>query len=43
VVHEVLQVVNSASIPEGWNDTTIVRILKVDNLEKVAWFFPISL
>lgn len=43
MVHEVLQAVNSASIPEGWNDTTIVRILKVDNPEKVAQFCPISL
>lgn len=26
LVHEVLQAVNTASIPEGWNDTTIVMI-----------------
>jgi len=39
----VLQAVNTASIPAGWNDTAIVMIPKVDNPEKVAQFHPISL
>ena len=43
LVQEVLQAVNSASVPDGWNDTTIVMIPKVDNPEKVAQFRPISL
>ena len=33
---EVLQAVNSSTILEGWNDTTIVMIPKVDNPDKVA-------
>jgi hypothetical protein len=40
---EVLQAVNSATIPEGWNDTTIVLIPKVTNPEKITQFRPISL
>ena len=36
LVQEVLQAVNTASIPAGWNDTAIVMILKVDNPEKLA-------
>ena len=43
LVQEVLQAVNSAYVPDGWNDTTIVMIPKVDNPEKVAQFRPISL
>jgi len=43
LVQEVLQAVNSASVPDGWNDTTIVMIPKVDNPEKVAQLQPISL
>jgi len=43
IVQEVLQAVNSASIPEGWNETTIVLIPKVENPEKVTQFRPISL
>ena len=42
LVHEVLQAVNSACIPEGWNDTTIVMIPKVENPRKVSQFRPIS-
>ena len=41
--NEVLQAVNSATIPEGWNETTIVLIPKVENPEKVTQFRPISL
>jgi hypothetical protein len=40
---EVLHAVNNAIIPEGWNDTTIIMIPKVDNPDKVAQFCPISL
>ena len=40
---EVLHAINNADIPEGWNDTTIVMIPKVENPEKVAQFRPISL
>ena len=35
--------VNSATIPSGWNDTIIVMIPKVENPNKVAQFRPISL
>ena len=34
---------NSATIPSGWNDATIVMIPKVENPDKVAQFHPISL
>lgn len=40
---EVLQAVNNSSIPEGWNDTAIVMIPKVENPDKVSQFLPISL
>jgi len=40
---EVLDAINSAGIPEGWNETTIVLIPKVDSPEKVTQFGPISL
>jgi hypothetical protein len=40
---EVLVAVNTATIPEAWNDTTIVMIPKVDNPDKVVQFRPISL
>ena len=43
LVMEVLVAVNSCNIPEGWNDTTIVMIPKVKDLEKVTQFRPISL
>ena len=39
----VLEAVNSGSIPEGWNMTTIVLIPKVDNPEYITQFRPISL
>jgi len=35
--------VNNATIPSGWNDITIVMILKVENSDKVAQFRPICL
>lgn len=43
LVAEVLQAVNTSTVPQGWNDTTIVMIPKVDNPEKVSQFCPISL
>jgi hypothetical protein len=43
LVHEVLAAVNTCSIPEGWNDTTIVLIPKVKVPEKVTQLRPISL
>jgi hypothetical protein len=41
--NEVLEAINSAIIPEGWNETTIVMIPKVETPEKVTQFRPISL
>ena len=35
--------INNSTIPEGWNNTTIVMIPKVENPDKVAQFRPISL
>jgi hypothetical protein len=43
LVEEVLGAINNATIPMGWNDTTIVMIPKVDEPEKVTQFHPISL
>ena len=43
LVTEVLQAVNSCTIPSGWNNTTVVLIPKVENPETVAQFRPISL
>jgi hypothetical protein len=40
---EVLQVLNGAKIPEGWNETVITLIPKVDKPEKVTNLRPISL
>jgi hypothetical protein len=40
---EVLLAVNSRHIPEGWNNTTVVLISKVDNPEFITQFRPISL
>ena len=40
---EVLLAVNSKVIPEGWNNTTIVLIPKVENPESITQFRPISL
>lgn len=43
LVREVLQAINTATIPEGWNDTTIVLIPKVNEPTLVSQFRPISL
>ena len=43
LIEEVLKAVNTCSIPEGWNDTAIVIIPKVNASEKVTQFRPISL
>jgi hypothetical protein len=43
ITQEVLQALNSGIIPEGWNDTTVVLIPKIDNPELVTQFRPISL
>jgi hypothetical protein len=43
ITQEVLQALNSGIIPDGWNDTTIVLIPKVEDLERIAQYRPISL
>jgi hypothetical protein len=43
ITKEVLLALNSSTIPEGWNDTTVVLIPKVDDPELVTQFRPISL
>ena len=43
LVDEVLGAVQSAMIPMGWNDTTIVLIPKVNDPTLVSQFWPISL
>jgi hypothetical protein len=43
ITHEILQAINSGVIPDGWNDTTVVLIPKVDDPELVTQFRPISL
>ena len=43
LVDEVLQAVNTCTIPPGWNDTAIVLIPKVNSPEKVTRYRPISL
>lgn len=43
LVMEVLQAVNSRVIPQGWNNTTIIMISKVQSSERVTQFRPISL
>jgi hypothetical protein len=43
VVSEVLQVLHGGSIPEGWNDTIVVLVPKVQNPERLKDLRPISL
>jgi hypothetical protein len=43
VTKEVLEPLNSGVIPAGWNDTAIVLIPKVNDLEVITPFRPISL
>jgi ribonuclease HI len=40
---EVISVLNGGTMPEGWNETTIVLIPKVKDPERVTEFRPISL
>ncbi|XP_051217512.1 uncharacterized protein [Lolium perenne] len=40
---EVLEAISNKSIPDGWNDTVIVLIPKVENPELVTQYRPISL
>jgi len=43
LVEEVPTTINNVVVPDGWNDTTIILIPKIDNPEMVAQFRPISL
>jgi hypothetical protein len=43
LIAEVLQALNSAKIPEGWNNTIIVLIPKNEDPKKVTEYRPISL
>jgi hypothetical protein len=43
ITSEILQALHTGVIPDGWNDTMIVLIPKVDNLESVTQYRPISL
>ncbi|XP_051218974.1 uncharacterized protein [Lolium perenne] len=43
ITSEILQALNTGEIPDGWNDTTVVLIPKVDNPELITQFRPISL
>jgi hypothetical protein len=43
ITKEVRPALNSSTIPEGWNDTTVVIIPKVNDPELVTQFRPISL
>jgi hypothetical protein len=43
ITQEVLQAVNSGVIPDGWNDTTVVLIPKIDIPDLVTQYRPISL
>jgi hypothetical protein len=42
ITQDILQVMNYRQIPDGWNDTTVVLIPKVENLELITQFRPIS-
>jgi hypothetical protein len=43
ITNEVLQSMNTGIILDGWNDTTVVLILKIDCLESVTQYRPINL
>jgi hypothetical protein len=43
ITNEVLQAMNTGIIPDGWNDTTVVLIPKIDCPESVTQYRPISL
>ena len=43
LIEEVLLAVNNCTIPEGWNDTAIVMIPKINTPKKVTQFSSISL
>jgi hypothetical protein len=43
ITEAVLQAINDRVIPQGWSETIMVMIPKVDNLEEVSKFRPISL
>jgi hypothetical protein len=43
ITSEVMQALNSGTIPEGWNDTTVVLIPQTDDPELITLFFPISI
>ena len=40
---EVLSAINNKVVPDGWNDTMIVLIPKVDSPENISQYRPISL
>jgi hypothetical protein len=43
ITQEALQAMETRIIPDGWNDTTVVLILKVDNPESITQYCLISL
>jgi hypothetical protein len=43
ITEAVLQAINDRVIPQGWSETIMVMIPKVDNPEEVSKFRPISL
>jgi hypothetical protein len=43
ITYEGLKAINSGVVPDGWNNTNIVLIPKVDNPESISQYRPISL